>query len=600
MAKTVTIFDAKTPANPSSDSDSNSVELGVKFRTSVGGAVVGVRFFKTTGNTGTHTGTLWSTGGDMLATGTFTDETSTGWQELTFDHPVTIAAGTTYIASYHAPNGHYAADLNGLSRAKVNGPLTALANNTDGKNSVYRYNGSTAFPINTWQAANYWVDVRFFPTGGANAYLPTDGPTTTQQATTTTQQATTTTQKATTTTQKATTTTQQSTTTQPSGGVTLRQVDGGPNYYGKWANSLSTDPSFFPIAVFNESLGTTGAAAKYKAVGVNGFVGLWNGWSSQIHQEVLANGQWVFTAPDSSGAPAGYGDEWAGYQYFDEADGQNICGNVPGWLQQYCYGSSDGRTAAGGVQAMSDAIRRSDPSRPVFGQYTKGVSLGEGVDLATRKAYAAAVDIVSYDYYPITDPWESSHDLWNQYDAVTQTRGLTNNTKPVWVFIETSRLFGPSPMGNKSPSPAEIQAEVWQSIIGGARGIEYFNNNFSGQPTYSNNILIDPNYATVDAAISTTNHQIQALAPVINAPFADNYLTVTGGSVNAMVKFYNGHYYLFVGTTSYSNQTVTMKLNGVGNTTATVVNENRSVNVSNGTFSDSFTGETGVHIYEIN
>jgi hypothetical protein len=44
----------------------------------------------------------------------------------------------------------------------VNSPLTALANGTDGPNGLYRY-GASAFPTNSFGAANYWVDVVFVP-----------------------------------------------------------------------------------------------------------------------------------------------------------------------------------------------------------------------------------------------------------------------------------------------------------------------------------------------------------------------------------------------------------------------------------------------------
>ena len=48
-----------TPANPSVN-DSNSVELGVKFQVTTSGWIYGVRFYKGPGNTGTHTGSLWT------------------------------------------------------------------------------------------------------------------------------------------------------------------------------------------------------------------------------------------------------------------------------------------------------------------------------------------------------------------------------------------------------------------------------------------------------------------------------------------------------------------------------------------------------------
>ena len=39
------------------------------------GRVLGVRFYKGPGNTGTHTGSLWTATGERVATGTFADET---------------------------------------------------------------------------------------------------------------------------------------------------------------------------------------------------------------------------------------------------------------------------------------------------------------------------------------------------------------------------------------------------------------------------------------------------------------------------------------------------------------------------------------------
>ncbi len=59
------------------------VELGVKFRADQDGFVTGIRFYKGSGNTGTHTGSLWSSSGTRLATVTFTGETGTGWQQAT-------------------------------------------------------------------------------------------------------------------------------------------------------------------------------------------------------------------------------------------------------------------------------------------------------------------------------------------------------------------------------------------------------------------------------------------------------------------------------------------------------------------------------------
>ena len=69
--------DAVTPAQADSG-DPNAVELGVKFRSDVYGAVTGVRFYKSAANTGTHVGSLWSADGTRLAQATFTNESAVG------------------------------------------------------------------------------------------------------------------------------------------------------------------------------------------------------------------------------------------------------------------------------------------------------------------------------------------------------------------------------------------------------------------------------------------------------------------------------------------------------------------------------------------
>ena len=107
--------------------DSSSVELGVKFKSTVNGRVTGIRFYKAAANTGPHVGSLWSATGTLLASATFTIESASGWQQVTFPEPVAITAGTTYVAGYFAPHGHYSASSNAFSSGGVPDLATASA-----------------------------------------------------------------------------------------------------------------------------------------------------------------------------------------------------------------------------------------------------------------------------------------------------------------------------------------------------------------------------------------------------------------------------------------------------------------------------------------
>jgi methionine-rich copper-binding protein CopC len=154
-----TIWPSSATPAVAADPDNGGIEVGVKFRTTQAGTITKLRFYKGSSNTGTHVGSLWTRAGTKLASVTFTGESPSGWQEATFAAPVTVAANTTYVASYYAPAGHYSVSENYFTSATTRGPLTALQNGTDGVNGVYRYGTSSGFPNSGYQSSNYWVDV---------------------------------------------------------------------------------------------------------------------------------------------------------------------------------------------------------------------------------------------------------------------------------------------------------------------------------------------------------------------------------------------------------------------------------------------------------
>ena len=155
--------------------DPASIEVGVKFTTDTFGTATGVRFYKASANTGTHIGSLWNSSGQLLASATFTGESSSGWQQVNFSQPVLLQPNTTYVASYFAPKGHYSQDggyfytdppLGSPTAGTVNSPPLRAPQNTNGvTNGVYSYAGASTFPASTFDAENYWVDVVFSPAG---------------------------------------------------------------------------------------------------------------------------------------------------------------------------------------------------------------------------------------------------------------------------------------------------------------------------------------------------------------------------------------------------------------------------------------------------
>jgi hypothetical protein len=138
--------------------DANPIEVGVKFFADSPGYVDGVRFYKGSSNTGPHLGNLWTSSGQLLASATFTNETASGWQSVTFATPVPVLANTVYVASYHTTVGFYSVTSGYFTQQVNSGPLHALA----GVNGVFNY-GATQFPNMTFNDTNYWADVNYDP-----------------------------------------------------------------------------------------------------------------------------------------------------------------------------------------------------------------------------------------------------------------------------------------------------------------------------------------------------------------------------------------------------------------------------------------------------
>jgi len=154
--------DTTTPANPA-DNDPNPVEVGVKFTSDTAGVISGIRFYKSSLNTGPFQVSLWSSTGTRLATASVAGGSGTGWQTVSFATPAAIQANMLYVASYHTNSGFYAGDNNyflnaGVDRAPIHFPRSGAV---AGGNGVYAYGSASQFPNQTYQASNYWVDVVF-------------------------------------------------------------------------------------------------------------------------------------------------------------------------------------------------------------------------------------------------------------------------------------------------------------------------------------------------------------------------------------------------------------------------------------------------------
>ena len=195
---------------------------------------------------------------------------------------------------------------------------------------------------------------------------------------------------------------------------------------------------------------------------------------------------------------------------------------------------------------------------------------------------------------------------------------LNGPSKPVVVDIETGCPFsGGSSRGNCATPPQTVAA-AWHALIAGARGIIWFQHNFSGpcvdfRTFMTGSTPSSPNYNCqqtpgvtlhdVVNVITAFNHEVTSLTNVLLAPTIIGYLR-TKGDVSTLVKAHGGSCYVFSGSGRPAsppprNQTVTFRVADRYTGRVVVVDEDRTLSAQAGIFKDTFANANTIHIYRI-
>lgn len=357
---------------------------------------------------------------------------------------------------------------------------------------------------------------------------------------------------------------------------------GGPSYYEPWSAGFPADPSYFPIGVWMQNPLNV---ARFAAVGVNHFVGLWQGPTD----EQLA-------AMDAASMPVVC--EQAGVWQAHLASR-----TIFGWLQadgpdnaqQNADGSYGPCIAPATSQARYAEMVAADASRPVMLLLGQGVATPDWVgrgsctgQIEDYPEYAKAADLlVNYTY-----PLGNGHPLELVATGIDNLNRYAGHQKPVIADLEASNIHG-----DVRPTPHQIRAEVWMSLIHGAAGIQYFCHRF--EPDFSEtDCLDDPDTA---AALTRINQELVTLAPALNsqsfalAPVSSN----PNVPIHAVYKKPGKGRYVFAASMANGVTTASFSLRGLGSVkTIAVVGEGRTLSPTVDSFEDAFE-PYAVHLYSL-
>lgn len=363
-----------------------------------------------------------------------------------------------------------------------------------------------------------------------------------------------------------------------------------PSPYAAWPNGPSTNADFFPIAVW---LQNPSRAKEYAAAGINTYVALWKGPTEEQLAALKAAGMKLIC--DQNDVALRHLDDPTiiGWMHGDEPDN----------AQEKPGGGYGPPVEPAHIISDYQRIKQADPSRPIMLNLGQGVAWdnwhGRGVRSRHPEDYVEYVkgsDIVSFDIYPaVHDHPEVAGKLWFVAQGVERLRGWAG-TRPVWNCIECTRIGNPT----TKATPAQVRAEVWMSLVHGSRGLIYFVHEWKPRFVEAG-LLADKDML---AAVTTLNHQVQRLAPVLNEPPDPALADVTGLAPEARVAVschvHAGALYVFAVALrdKPTSAIIRLKSTMVHGTRVEVLDEGRSLDVKDGGWTDTFDG-WGVHLYRL-
>ena len=352
-----------------------------------------------------------------------------------------------------------------------------------------------------------------------------------------------------------------------------------------YENGFPTDPGFFPIGVWQQS---PFRAPQFKTIGVNTYVGLWEGPTEIQLSELARAGMFAVAEQNSVGLQSPNRHVIKAWMQSDEPDNAQPIG-------MGLYGNCIPATQ---VVRRSREMKALDSTRPVLINFGQGVAnefwKGRGPCNGDQKYYDVAAqdaDILSFDIYPVgSSTPQVKGKLEYVARGVTDLVGHAASGQAIWALLETTAL-DPA----VRPLRAQVRAEVWMALTHGAKGIVYFVHEF--KPRLREDAIF--RYPDIVDEVTIINRLIRSLAPVLNAPNASRKVTVQSPvPIATMLKQHEQALYLFAVAMRNAASRPQFAIEGLDDTQADVLGELRSATIRNGVLEDDF-ASYGVHLYKI-
>ena len=353
----------------------------------------------------------------------------------------------------------------------------------------------------------------------------------------------------------------------------------------RWQNGFPDRPEFFPLCVWVQN---TRNADRYKAIGVNTYVALYRGPTEQQLADLEKAGMYAVCQQSERSLKFRDSKVIVAWMHNDEPDNaQRRRDGQPGWGPP---------VAPEKIVADYERMKAADPTRPVLLNLGQGVAwdnwFGRGVRSRHPEdypQYLKGCDIASFDIYPVVhDNAEVAGKLEFVGNGVRRLVEWTEGRKPAWACIETTHISNEK----ARPTPQQIRSEVWMAIAHGATGIIYFCHEFKPEQIEAGLLQ----YPEIVEGVKAVNAEVDALAPVINAPSIPDGAAATGG-VQVLCKRRGRETYLFAVSRSGAPVRATLTVNGISPGAAVeAVGESRTFKAAGGRFDDDF-APYGVHIY---